>query len=70
MDHQLTNPNDAAPAMARACPLSPEEVAEFREIVREETGVVMAESEAWNRAIELVALFRMLLGPLPEDPEH
>jgi len=56
--------------MARACPLSPEEVAEFRETVREETGADLSEQEAWNRAIELVALFRMLLGPLSEDPEH
>lgn len=55
--------------MAGACPLSVEEVEEFREIVRAETGVDMSESEAWNRAIELVALFRMLIGPMPEDPE-
>jgi len=68
MDQQLMNPNDAAPALARSCPLSPEDVAEFREIVREETGADLSEPEACNRAIELVALFRMLLGPLPEDP--
>ncbi|MCB1280201.1 MAG: hypothetical protein KDB18_01605 [Salinibacterium sp.] len=61
--------NDTRAAMARACPLSPKEVSEFRAVVREETSVDMAESEAWNRAIELVALFRMLLGPLPEDRE-
>ncbi len=54
---------------AGLCPLSPEEVSAFREIMREETGVDMSETEAWNRAIELIALFRMLIGPMPEDPE-
>lgn len=48
--------------------LAPEDVFEFRTIVREETGVDIPETEAWNRAIELIALVRMLLSPLPEDP--
>lgn len=56
-------------ASATELPLTPEDIAEFREIVRAETGVLMDEGEAWNRATELIALVRMLIGPMPEDPE-
>ena len=35
-------------------------------LCREASGDVPAE-KAWARAIELLSLFRMLLGPLPED---
>lgn len=28
----------------------------------------MDDAEAWDRATEIVALFRILLGPIPEDP--
>lgn len=69
MEDQLTNPTEDRTAASSACTLSPEEVAEFRAIVKEDTGVDMSECEAWNRAIELTALFRMLIGPMPEDPE-
>jgi hypothetical protein len=76
-DHDLENDLDRKaiqePAPANheigPFPLSTEEVREFRAIVREVTGVDMSEHEAWNRATELLALFRMLIGPLPEDPE-
>jgi hypothetical protein len=49
--------------------LRPEEVREFQEIVREETGETLTSGEAWNRAIELIALVRMLVAPYPEDRE-
>lgn len=50
-------------------PLDAAAVWEFAELVRTETGVTLSDQEAWARATELIALFRMLLGPLPEDPE-
>jgi hypothetical protein len=43
------------------------EVRRYRDITRRESGIELTEAEAWSRAIELLALFRMLLGPLPED---
>lgn len=46
---------------------TPEEIREFQAILREETGVEVPSGEAWNRAIELVALVRMLVAPYPED---
>jgi hypothetical protein len=49
--------------------LTADEIREFQALVRAETGVVMDDAEAWSRATELVALFRMLAGPIPEDPE-
>ncbi|MBU1947874.1 MAG: hypothetical protein KJ927_04115 [Candidatus Eisenbacteria bacterium] len=52
-----------------ASQLTQEDIAEFRAIARAETGIEMTEGEAWNRAIELIAMVRMLLGPLPEDSE-
>jgi len=48
--------------------LTPLEVERFRGIMRGESGMELTTTEAWARAIELMALFRMLLGPLPEDP--
>jgi hypothetical protein len=44
------------------------EIREFQAIVREECGVELEAVEAWNRANELLALYRVLLGPIPEDP--
>jgi hypothetical protein len=46
------------------------DVAEFQQIMRDECGVVLDDTEAWNRATELVTLYRTLLGPIPEDPER
>jgi hypothetical protein len=43
-------------------------VREFQAIVREESGIEMDEVEAWNRANDLLALYRVMLGPIPEDP--
>lgn len=47
--------------------LAPEAVERFRDIMDRECGVHLTSEEAWARAIELLALFRMMLGPLPED---
>lgn len=47
--------------------LMPAEVERFRDIMGRECGVHLTSEEAWARAIELLALFRMMLGPLPED---
>jgi len=43
-------------------------VGRFREILRTESGIELTTTEAWGRAIEIMAVFRMLLGPLQEDP--
>lgn len=43
------------------------DVDEFRELIHRECGESWSHEEAWNRATEVLALFRMLLGPLPED---
>ncbi len=47
--------------------LTTPEVERFRDIMRRECGVELTLEQAWARAIELLSLFRMLLGPLPED---
>ena len=47
--------------------LTQEDVQEFQRLVREETGVEIGGQEAWDRAIELIALVRMLIRPDPED---
>lgn len=47
--------------------LTPDEVDEFLALLREATAADVSEHEAWNSAIELIALVRMLLGPVPED---
>lgn len=49
--------------------LTQADVVEFRDLVARECGVVLDDAKAWHRATELVALYRMLLGPIPEDPE-
>lgn len=50
-------------------PITAEDIEDFRTLIRTECGVEMDEQEAWDRVIELVSLYRMFLGPLPEDPE-
>ncbi len=57
---------DAEPARF-AFALSRADVDEFRELIHRECGVELSPEEAWKRASEVLALFRMLLGPLPED---
>lgn len=48
--------------------LSPTDVEEFRDILQSECGETLSLEETWSRAIEVLALCRMLLGPLPNDP--
>jgi len=42
-------------------------VEEFRALLRE-CGVALDVDESWRRARELIALYRMLMSPIPEDP--
>lgn len=46
------------------------DIDEFKAIMKEECGEVLSNREAWDRATDLVSLFRMLRGPIPEDPER
>ncbi len=50
-------------------PLTLADVREFQRVVRDSCGVTLDEVEAWNRATEILALYRMLLSPIPEDPD-
>ncbi len=43
------------------------DVDEFRALIHRECDESLSHEEAWQRAAEVLALFRMLLGPLPED---
>ena len=43
-------------------------VEEFRALLQQESGVILEQDEAWRRARQLVGLYRMLMGPIPEDP--
>lgn len=43
------------------------DVDEFRALIHRECGESLSHEEAWKRATEVLALFRVLLGPLPED---
>jgi len=47
--------------------LSQADVEEFRELIHRDCGEELSAEEAWQRASEVLALFRMLLGPHPED---
>jgi len=49
--------------------LTREDVEEFREIIRRTCGEELTMQEAWNRAAALVALGKMLAGPLPKPRE-
>lgn len=57
----LPRPNQGALDLTQA------DVDRFKDIMRRECGAELTNEEAWSRAIELLAMFRMLLGPLPED---
>ena len=48
--------------------LTEEDVQAFRRLMLDECGVELSLAEAWTRATKLVAMFRALLGPIPEDP--
>lgn len=47
--------------------LTETEVRRLQDILRREGGSEITLEQAWARAIELLGLFRILLGPLPED---
>lgn len=47
--------------------LGPEDVAEFQQLLAEETGVALPDEDARTRATELIELVRMLHGRIPED---
>jgi len=42
---------------------------QFQRLMLEECGVDLTLEQAWARAIQMVGLYRMLLGPIPEDAE-
>lgn len=65
----LARAHDARP-VASGYQLTSEEVREFQELIAQETGAQLSTQDAWDRAIELIALVRMLVSPLPEDPER
>jgi hypothetical protein len=65
---QLVSPAGQVADTARfAFALSQADVEEFRELIHRECGEELSPEEAWKRASEVLALFRMLLGPMPED---
>ena len=61
-----SHPGDA-PNERFALGLTRADVDEFRALIHRECGESLSHEEAWTRATEVLALFRMLLGPLPED---
>ncbi len=61
-----STPSDA-PNERFALGLTRADVDEFRALIHRECGEPLSPEEAWTRATEVLALFRMLLGPLPED---
>jgi len=58
------------PAAAAPAALTPEDVSEFQRLVSEATGLTLSAEDEWDRAIELIALVRMLIRPDAEDHEH
>jgi hypothetical protein len=55
---------DPLPAQA----LTPGEVESFRLLLQEECGLDLDVDQAWRLASKLIGLYRMLMGPIPEDP--
>jgi hypothetical protein len=47
--------------------LTEADVAELQRIMHEEYGLDLDRSAAWERATQLMNLYRMLLRPIPED---
>ncbi len=70
------NPNGLDGGNPTASPRDPgfalnqADIDEFKQITRQEFGVEMSNQDAWRRVIELLHLYRSLLGPIPEDPER
>ena len=49
--------------------LTREKAIRFQRLVRDECGLELTVEEARTRASRLIALYRMLMAPIPEDPE-
>lgn len=49
--------------------LTPEDIEEFRQIVLKTTGQELTTQEAWNRAFELINLYRLLMKVRRDDEE-
>jgi hypothetical protein len=63
--HPLDHPNgDLPPSL-----ITQADAEEFRKILKRDFAEEVDLPEAWRRLSDLVSLVRMLLGPLPEDPE-
>lgn len=45
------------------------EIDEFKALVAATCNTTLSNLDAWNRATELLGFLRMLMGPIPEDPE-
>jgi hypothetical protein len=63
--HPVDMMHDAIPKAT----LTAAHVRDFHKLVQETTGASLSDQDAWERATELVSLFRMFVGPLPEDAE-
>jgi hypothetical protein len=48
--------------------LTRSKVEDFQSLVEHERGIRLDPNQAWRRASQLVSLYRMLMGPIPEDP--
>lgn len=59
-------PTDPTPSYGFG--LTEPEVRRLQDILRRD-GLDLTMEQAWARAIELLSLFRILLGPIPEDPQ-
>lgn len=62
-------PNAERDARSPGFALSQADIDEFKQIIHREFRVEMNDHDAWGRVIELLNLYRSLLGPIPEDPE-
>ena len=62
--------NDPTDRSSPASGLTRAEIREFQLLIEQSTGVHMEDATAWIRATQLVSVVRMLLGPIPEDPER
>lgn len=47
--------------------LSRAAVEKFRSLMQEQCGIRLSPEDAWRQATKLVSLYRMFMGPLPED---
>jgi hypothetical protein len=62
LEDHVDSSDASIPGLTRA------KVEEFRALLEGECGLHLELDEAWKRAVQLIALYRMLMGPIPEDP--